>query len=571
MEIRKVNAARGWIWLKQGWQLIMLNPLMSVGFALMAAVLMFVAFRIMMIGPLLAVLLLPVVLAAYMRVCRALEEKEKIELQHLFGLEISRGLIFEITPDDLPRKITSRFTITPRLLRPEEILVRPIATYDPVKDELIIPLIRDQLKNSTVMLPAKLQADLELSPKLQPYLVPGTSLRTLNADGDKFTIPFESRIRKVLSEDGLEFGISIAGIPHGWWWKLADSSPQLLDGDRPQIRAFLDVDNVAEVKPVPGLPGLLLGEGWDKAKLTARAFIHGGSFNNDQELRLYFLRQGTEAPIRATDAPFQVRGRFVETVKITPGENGVWQFSTTTDPYAVAGFTPDQKQLKNGIYDLHAVLEQPGSNDDPITSSVRFTLDSTSPEMTAENVQLNQPRTNINGMLKGIIQVKDPESDVIAVHVGLNQEMMAPLTITPGRQVTAEFKLDSAQGFPKLIQTENDEEETITLYVDAENLAGGKKTVRKSVTFFLPGKAAPMVLAPGTIVVKFTSKSPFDVSLSGKGVSKMAPGSVGSATFADLEPGDYTVKWQPVQGTLGKDAAKVKLESGKTETVGPGK
>ncbi|MEI6541790.1 MAG: hypothetical protein WCO86_20035, partial [Planctomycetota bacterium] len=244
-------------------------------------------------------------------------------------LDISRGLIFEITPDDLPRKITSRFTMTPRLLRPEEILRRPIPTYDPVKDELTIPLIRVQLKDSTVMLPDKLQADLELSPKLQQYLMPGTSLRTLNADGDKFTIPFESRIRNILNEDGLEFGISIAGIPHGWWWKLADGIPQPLDGDRPQIRAFLNVDHASEVQPRLGLPALVLGQDWDKAKLTARVFIHGGSFTNEQQLRLYFLRQGTEASIRATDAPFEVRGRFVETVRITPGANGVWQFSTT--------------------------------------------------------------------------------------------------------------------------------------------------------------------------------------------------------------------------------------------------
>ena len=485
-------------------------------------------------------------------------------------LDISRGLIFEITPDDLPRKITSRFTMTPRLLRPEEILRRPIPTYDPVKDELTIPLIRVQLKDSTVMLPDKLQADLELSPKLQQYVTPGTS-PTLNADGDKFTIPFESRIRNILNEDGLEFGISIAGIPHAWWWKLADGIPQPLDGDRPQIRAFLNVDHASEVQPRLGLPALVLGQDWDKAKLTARVFIHGGSLTNEQQLRLYFLRQGTEASIRATDAPFEVRGRFVETVRITPGENSVWQFSTTTDPYAVAAFTPNQKQLKNGNYDLIAKLEQPSSNEDPITSSVRFTLDRTSPEMTAENVQLNQLRTNINGMLKGIIQVTDPESDVIAVRVGLNPEMMEPLKITRSKQVKAEFKLDSAKGFPKLVQGENDEEETITLYVEAENLAGEKQLIKKPVTFFLPGKAAPMPIARGTIVVKFKSKSPFDVSLSGKGVSMAAPASIGSATFADLEPGDYTVNWKPVQGTLGEGAAKVKLGSGKTETVGPGK
>jgi len=84
MQIQKLNAARGWTWVKQGYQLIMRNPLMSVTFALICALFMFTAIRMPVLGPLLAVLLIPVVMAGYMRVCRALEEDEKVELTHLF-------------------------------------------------------------------------------------------------------------------------------------------------------------------------------------------------------------------------------------------------------------------------------------------------------------------------------------------------------------------------------------------------------------------------------------------------------------------------------------------------------
>lgn len=84
MEIRKLNAARGWIWVKQGYQLIMRNPLMSVTFALVGTLAMFAALKVPLLGPLLAVLLMPVLVAGYMRVCRALEEDEEIELTHLF-------------------------------------------------------------------------------------------------------------------------------------------------------------------------------------------------------------------------------------------------------------------------------------------------------------------------------------------------------------------------------------------------------------------------------------------------------------------------------------------------------
>lgn len=85
MEIRRYNAARGWIWVKQGYQLIMRNPLLSITLALIGALCMFVALIVPVLGPVIALMLMPVVLAGYMRVCHALEEAEEVELKHLFA------------------------------------------------------------------------------------------------------------------------------------------------------------------------------------------------------------------------------------------------------------------------------------------------------------------------------------------------------------------------------------------------------------------------------------------------------------------------------------------------------
>ncbi len=85
MEIRRMNAARGWIWIKHGTQLIMRNPLMSITFALISALILIGAFEVPLFGPLLLLLLLPVVMAGYMRICRALEEEEEVELAQLFA------------------------------------------------------------------------------------------------------------------------------------------------------------------------------------------------------------------------------------------------------------------------------------------------------------------------------------------------------------------------------------------------------------------------------------------------------------------------------------------------------
>ncbi len=84
MEIQKLNAARGWIWIKQGYQLIMRNPLMSISLAMVCALLVFTTLRMPLFGPLLAVLLIPIVTAGYMRICRALEEEEEMEFANLF-------------------------------------------------------------------------------------------------------------------------------------------------------------------------------------------------------------------------------------------------------------------------------------------------------------------------------------------------------------------------------------------------------------------------------------------------------------------------------------------------------
>jgi len=85
MEIVKLNAMRGWVWIKQGYQLIMCNPLLSIVTALIGALCVFLALLVPSIGPLLAVVLAPILLAGYMRVCRALEEDEEVELAHLFA------------------------------------------------------------------------------------------------------------------------------------------------------------------------------------------------------------------------------------------------------------------------------------------------------------------------------------------------------------------------------------------------------------------------------------------------------------------------------------------------------
>lgn len=85
MEIKKLEAARGWMWIKQGWQLMMLNPQLSTLGALGGALILLLAMMLPGIGSLLAVLLLPFYLVANMRIDRALEEAEKFDAARLLA------------------------------------------------------------------------------------------------------------------------------------------------------------------------------------------------------------------------------------------------------------------------------------------------------------------------------------------------------------------------------------------------------------------------------------------------------------------------------------------------------
>lgn len=85
LEIQKVPASHGWLWIKHGYRLIMRNPLQAFSLAMVFALGLFLAMLIPLGGMLLAMLLMPVLMAGYMRVCRALEYSEKVAPRFIFA------------------------------------------------------------------------------------------------------------------------------------------------------------------------------------------------------------------------------------------------------------------------------------------------------------------------------------------------------------------------------------------------------------------------------------------------------------------------------------------------------
>jgi hypothetical protein len=485
-------------------------------------------------------------------------------------LDVSAGLTFEIIPDDLPRKVPSHFTILPRLLEPDRILLRPEPNYLPDSDTLEISLQKQPVNDSAMVFPKALPASLDFSPGLARFLAEGANLKSVNADGEQFQIRFDPSIRRSLNESGLEFGLSVAGIPQAWWWTMTDGRLKLLEGQA-DVRVQLNVDNEMELPAVAKFPQLLFGKGWQKARFSATAFLHGSTFESPWQLGLQFRRTDSGNVIRLKDPPFAVRSRYRETVKILPGEGGQWLFSSQTSAWSIPVFEPSAFGLQNGTYSLEAVLDPLGSGGQPVMSATALTLDETPPQFDIDDIAMPSTRVPVTSpAVKATAHIIDNESGIRRIRAGLTLEKLVEQPFVKGSTVDARISIPRSE-FPMMIQKEIDTEQAAVLIVEALNGANEISIQQKNIVFFLAGKVAPMVKKPGIIEVRFSNKIKYNVTLSGNGVQQAMPEVSGVATFPMLEPGRYRVAWEPVVGTLGAGAEDVTVLSERTTLAGPGK
>lgn len=85
MQARKVPAEHGWEWIKSGFGLFRLNPVIWIALFFVYLLLCLLLSAIPLIGPILLNLLAPVFMAGFMLGCQALESGEELEINHLFA------------------------------------------------------------------------------------------------------------------------------------------------------------------------------------------------------------------------------------------------------------------------------------------------------------------------------------------------------------------------------------------------------------------------------------------------------------------------------------------------------
>lgn len=85
MKIQKIPPSHGLLWIKHGYRLIMRSPLHALSLAMVFLMSLMLVMIIPVGGILFAMLLMPVMMAGYMRVCRALEYSEKVIPRYIFS------------------------------------------------------------------------------------------------------------------------------------------------------------------------------------------------------------------------------------------------------------------------------------------------------------------------------------------------------------------------------------------------------------------------------------------------------------------------------------------------------
>lgn len=85
MEVRQVNAGNGWNWIVDGFNLFRQSPVIWIALFFIYVLIAMVLSIVPIIGPIVLNLLAPVFMAGFMLGCKAIEEGDELEINHLFA------------------------------------------------------------------------------------------------------------------------------------------------------------------------------------------------------------------------------------------------------------------------------------------------------------------------------------------------------------------------------------------------------------------------------------------------------------------------------------------------------
>ncbi len=487
--------------------------------------------------------------------------------------DVLEGMTFQITADLVGAKT-------------EEVQVRPVLASASEYVEVESPKYEANRLTFRVtpksgvgsIRPEKLPVRVHFSPKLQSLLLEAgsTSLATLGEDGHAFSFSFVDAIQQAYDSGDLEFGLSVAGIPHAFRWRLNSTGvDKLHEVDDPIVRTEVELELPKAFPKVPSQDNaILVGENWQQAKLNVGLHIHGGQINGGAAewqlgLRVENIDTRLSASVMEQTA---LRRRYNETIVASPGEGGAWNFATHTALHRHDGYNITENGFNDGRYRLIGQLRRIGSNEPPKEHGVPFTFDASPPTLPVQNIRvsnLSAAGWPVNQPLTLTITATDPQSGITKIEAGMVEGELREVRIRPGLQASGEIVIQPSQGFPEVPESTVTETRDAKIFVKVTNGAMLAKEESIIVRFYRTAKEmAPPPAEPGIVEFKWASKKSYKVTLAG-GAPGFLPivkdGNENEAVKFEVAAGKYKLLWTTNTGSGGTKG--VTVTAGKTTTV----
>lgn len=500
-------------------------------------------------------------------------------------VDLSQGFHFRIRirPPEVLVEQEQTLQFEPRFYEPTQYVRVPEPQWDPAILQLTLPVERSDAIPS--LRPPTVPLTVHLSPELESLLAEGGTTFPDLKDGmsQTFRFSFTDRLRQALRDGnpllsggvgsvptaGMEFSLSVAGIPHVWRWKLDSNGVRLLDEEiRPTVRPLLQLVNPDNVTPWAIHPELQLRADWSQARFQVAAPIHGGRLDReDGRMLRIVLRPFGDAGGNILYESDILTDRYRKEVTASPGENGIWSFSTRTDLHRTEEFGLQSFGLADGQYEVVAMLSSSVPGEEPVQRAVRFLADGTPPVFFDDGVRFaRREGTPVTQPLEGTILVDDPESAVVGIRVGLAPDKLTPLRDLSGDRRYA-FRIPPLE-FPEIPQLETANPRRVSVHVEVTNGVGLVTPKTFPAILIRPGKPSdtPMTEEPGGLTVTINSASTYQVTVSGpKTETKTGTRMI---AFSELPPGDYKVAWHVEnRPTYGAGGAEVTIRSGKVAKI----
>lgn len=471
------------------------------------------------------------------------------------SFDLLDGITFEITANGAPAE---PIKIYPKLTSPSAYVQVSRPKHD--GNSPLTFTVTPREANDTLR-PEKIGVQVHFNPELERLREGGgsTGLPSLPESGQTFTYTFNDKIQGLYESERLEFGLSVAGVPHAFRYRLRSSGVDHLDSElTPVVRTELELADSKVVKPVPGQDVLMVGENWVQAELNVLLHIHGGErdFAGGEPNWVLQLQAVDAANIGAQPFsimnPQKLRRKYDETIQAVASEDAAWNVSTHTALWGIRGYNISANRGNNGDgrYNVIGRLSHASgglSNED----SAEFVFDATAPKIGAQGIELvdydSRQGWPADKPLIVRIPFEDAESGVADISAGLIEGEMRPLKVSELYRATAQLKIQPDDpGVPQF--GPNDRRQQATLYIQAANRAGVKTEVTKKTILFSPpaaSMAAPSA-EPGAIEYKSESGETLTLILEGSKLkSNRSKSGKGKVVFEDVPPGTYKLYGVP--------------------------